>query len=458
MKYRAILLILLFACLHCGPKYKRHNFIWEKQYDFNRESDRAYEVVISGKGDLFVLGSCREFSEKEFKLYWILKKFSSKGRENNNWNKKIKINFFDPIARLAADKNDNIYVVGQGYGTLNEERYSNWWVKKYLPDANEDVEHWGNKIIQNDSLYLLSAIDVDNKNNLYVGGRDRVEIEELRKQGDEEELWRKKHNELWWIKKYNENGVEDVDNWDKKNDNGNDDSLAGITMDKKNNVYLSGSGEKTVDGKQEYYSWIRKYDEYGIEDKNWDKRFGFGDDFFHSIIILIDSDNNVYAAGTFRNNSNDDKETLRIKKFSEDGIEDKKWDKKYFRDDSFFLAAAIIDKYNNIYVAGYGYNLVSASSENDMWIRKIGFDGQEDLKKWDKKIDGKKSIDESLGITVDTFNDVYVVGNGMNLIAELTKKDIKMLLDPNVSLKKAAEIQRRASSDDWWILKFRGER
>ena len=436
----------LIACLYCGPKYKKYNFVWEKQYDFNREADRAKKAVTSKKGDLFVLGSGHKCEDR--KVYWILKKFSFKGKEDNNWNKEIEVNYFDNNAHLAIDKNDNIYVVGQGYGgTLDGRRYENWWVKKYLPDGKEDAEYWGDKIIRNDSLNLLSSIDVDNKNNLYVGGNDKVEIEEVRSIGDKEELW--------WVKKYNEYGVEDK-NWDKTNDNGDNDGLMRITVDRKNNVYLAGGGGMTADGKRKYYSWIRKYNENGVEDKNWNKRFGSDQNSIHWIIILIGLSNNVYVVGTFHNSSNDDK-TLRIKKFSEDGVEDESWDKKYIRDNDFELRSAAIDKYDNIYVAGCGYNLVTAKSSY-MWIRKIGFDGKEDMEKWDKKIDNNENWSIANGIAIDIFNDVYVVGEGMELISKINKEEWKMLLDPNLSHEEKLKIYQKSSLLDWWILKFRGDK
>ena len=452
MKYKTVLLLISsFMCLYCGPEYKKHNFIWERRYDFNRESDRVDKVIVSKRGDLFVLGSSyKTTDEGDRKMYGILKKFSSKGKEDKkNWNKKIETDFFDADTNLTIDKNDNIYVAGRWYETLTDQRRRNWWVKKYSPNGKEDAEHWGNKIFWKDSYFRLSAIDVDNKNNLYVGGNDRVETEDVRDIGDEDGLW--------WIKKYNENGVEDTNNWDKRNDNGNNDVLYETKVDKKNNIYLSGGGRRTVAGKKEYYSWIRKYDENGVEDKNWDKRFSPNDNSIYWIIILIDLANNIYTVGMLNDNS-DGETTLRIKKFSEDGIEDKNWDKKYFRNNSFNLEAAAIDKYNNIYVAGYGNNLVSAHSERDMWIRIIGFDGQEDLIKWDKKIDGKNLDDEAYGIAIDAFNDVYVVGRGTDLIAKMTEKGEEMLFDPNVPEEKKIEIEKRASYGDWWILKFRGER
>ncbi|MCL1911840.1 MAG: hypothetical protein FWG13_06515, partial [Leptospirales bacterium] len=435
MKYKVILLLIpLIACLYGGPKWKKYNFVWEKQYDFNRKADIAEYAVTSKKGDLFVLGSGRKKTDIDMdgghniKMYWILKKFSPKSKEDiKKWNKEIEIeieiNFFDSEAHLAIDRNDNIYVVGKGYGSLDGQRCTNWWVKRYSPDGKEDAEHWGDKIIRNDSLYILSSIDVDNKNNLYVGGRDRVEIEEVRDTGDKEELW--------WVKKYNEYGIED-ENWNKKNDNGNNDSLSRIAVDKKNNVYLSGIGSMAAGGKRGSYSWIRKYNENGVEDKNWNKRFGFDQNLIYSIIILIDSNNNnnVYVVGTFRDSSNYD-DTLCIKKFSEDGVEDESWDKKYIRDNGFDLNSAAIDKYDNIYVAGYGYNLVAVRSGFNMWIRKIGFDGKEDMEKWDKKIDNNEKWSMAHGIAIDIFNDVYVVGEGADLVAQRSEKEEDMLRDPN---------------------------
>ena len=77
-----------------------------------------------------------------------------------------------------------------------------------------------------------------------------------------------------------------------------------------------------------------------------------------------------------------------------------------------------MDSSDNFYVAGYGLNLVSGSSGEDWWIKKFTLSGIEDNAGWNKTINGNGTDDIAYECAVDSINNVYVVGymhNGTDL-------------------------------------------
>lgn len=73
-----------------------------------------------------------------------------------------------------------------------------------------------------------------------------------------------------------------------------------------------------------------------------------------------------------------------------------------------------VDSGDNVYVVGYGVNLYSSTSGRDWWIKKYSSDGTEVVTGWDKKIHGghtnASAIETAYGVAVDSDDNVYVVG------------------------------------------------
>ncbi len=89
-----------------------------------------------------------------------------------------------------------------------------------------------------------------------------------------------------------------------------------------------------------------------------------------------------------------------------------------------------VDEFDNVYIAGYGNNLVGFSTQRDMWIKKFNRTGSENLTHWNKSFDASVAgLDAINGIAVDSFNNIYAVGVGASLI-------------------------NATSGNDWWLKKF----
>jgi|GEM_PF-1378379 len=93
-------------------------------------------------------------------------------------------------------------------------------------------------------------------------------------------------------------------------------------------------------------------------------------------------------------------------------IEDMAWNKKIdgnAGDDS--ASAVAVDSQGDVYVAGYGTNIVGSSSGMDWWIRKFNANGveYESSSGWNKKIN-IHGTEEISAIAVDSNDNVYVLG------------------------------------------------
>ena len=133
----------------------------------------------------------------------------------------------DHLNALAIDGNDNVYAVGVGINLANIYNWSDWWIKKFSSDGNEDTENWDKKIYCNRSDEIDNTIVIDSENNVYVAGAVV---------GDSD-------TEDWWIKKYSSSGVEDTENWNIILDGSQgNDLITTLAVDSENNLYAGGTG------------------------------------------------------------------------------------------------------------------------------------------------------------------------------------------------------------------------
>ena len=231
-------------------------------------------------------------------------------------------------------------------------------------------------------------------------------------------------------------GEEDP-NWNMMIDgNGGYDVTYDIAMDSNMDVYVVGAASDISGTDSGYDWWIKKYDIYGVEDtENWDKIVDTDKETDRAKAVAIDSNDNVYVGGYGENlvsttSSND----WRIKKYSPDGTEDTtNWDKAIDggNDDSDYIQDMIIDSNDNLIVAGYGKNLVGSGTQSDWWIKKFDPNGVEDTN-WDIQLDGNSDNDIPYDMAFDSSGNLYVVGHGRLLISANSSTDVWIKkFDPN---------------------------
>ena len=201
-----------------------------------------------------------------------------------------------------------------------------------------------------------------------------------------------------WIRKYSPNGIT---RW-TRTVNGPaswEDLATDVAVDDAGNIYVVGYISV---GGEDVNIWISKYSATGF--KLWTRTVdgpASGSDAASS--VALDGAGNLYVAGfvtvanEFRN--------IWVRKYTSEGA--KLWTRTVNGpgnlDDWAF--AVSVDSAGNLFVAGSIY--VSGEKSN-IWIRKYDSTGS---KLWTRTVDGPvNGWDHALGVAVDSFGDLYVVG------------------------------------------------
>ena len=162
-----------------------------------------------------------------------------------------------------------------------------------------------------------------------------------------------------FLVKYHSSGVKQ---WTRQLGTSAGDEGRGVTVDSSGNIYVTGSTKSGLDGNSNIagYSWdffLVKYNSSGV--KQWTKQFGTsGSDFGYG--VTVDSSDNLYVTGKTN----------------------------YYMDNNTYPAFgdydAFLVKYN--------------SSGEKQWAQQLGTDKD----------------DQGEGVTVDSSDNIYVIGNTSN--------------------------------------------
>ena len=281
--------------------------------------------------------------------------------------------------------------------------------------------------------------------------------------------------------------------WPKNYDGGEGDGNDRITCsiyDNQGNLYFIGYGFELVNHHSGYDWWIKKFDSSGDEiNTGWNKKIDHVADYAYlaekdvPIHTLVDTVNNLVVASKYNTHkfAPDGTELWKknyggtlyldsqnnvfivnassIKKHSSTGTV--LWEKNYggklalstaddiivYSEGSIkFIAADGTEKWNqtvspnvinsaafdsshNVYIAGYGSNLVDQYSKKDVFIKKYDTMGIEVTSNWSKVFDWGHSDDESAERIFFDGSNIIVSGCGNDLI-------------------------NGASAEDGWIKKF----
>jgi hypothetical protein len=276
-----------------------------------------------------------------------------------NWEKQFKSNG-GFAGSVAIDSEGNVYVVGHGENLLDRSVGYDWWIKRFDSDGNEDTENWDKRIDGNGGDDLVTSVIVDNHDNIYIVGLDETDDTV--------------------IKKFSSEGVEDIYGWDKKLDpygaDGNDpignDEANSIAVDVDNNVYVHGSYARfklSTSWMMEYsFGVLEKFDSNG-NSFDWDVKTENS----YASSIEVDINGSIYATGLVQEYDityTESDSFWRIIKIDSDG------EKKWSFDFDYNMPRVVInsiakDSNGNLYIVGYGDNLINESSGNDWWIRKL---------------------------------------------------------------------------------------
>ena len=372
--------------------------------------------------------------------------------------------------KVAVDSDANVYVVGnigrsstlklynQGETspsvTINIEDYndlSDGYIFKY--NTSGEVL-WAATFGGNDNDYA-SAVAVDSDGNIYVVGGFRSSTLNVYNQGETSPSVTLSNSSLNYtsgiLVKYNTSGEV---LWATTIGGSSADWANAVAVDSDGNVYVAGqfksstlnvysegktSPSVTLSNYSGYDAFIAKYSTSG-EALLATKIGGHGTD--SGSLIGVDSDGNVYVAGTFRDstvNIYSEGETLPHTTLSNSGLSDGYivkyntslevlWATKIGGTDNDYITGFAVDSDRNVYVVGYFKSstlnvyseggtspsvTLSNSGLNDGYIVKYNTSGEV---LWTTTLDGTGD-DYSHAVAVDSDGNVYVAGRhqGMTL-------------------------------------------
>jgi|GEM_PF-2098093 len=335
---------------------------------------------------------------------------------------------------VVTDAQGNAYVVGYG-DDLPSANGRDWWLKKMRPDG-EDV--WDRRFDGGNDGDLAGyghggmarGVALSPTGDVYVVGYHSLGYNIATQ-------------EYWWIKKFNAaTGDEITAGWDKdgyRDVNGANDSAHDVAVDAAGNVYVVGFASKLVNGSSGKDWWVRKFTADGTEaTTGWNKSFSSaGTESDEARAVVVDDAGNVYVGGFGVNLVSGTSSTdWRIVKYNSNG--DVQWETTY--DGAHGGADRIydmaLDSAGDLYVAGTGYGLAFQGSGTDGVVRKVDGGTGEVVAGWQHVIAGQAMGvgDVAEGITVDAEDNVYVAATRINQGSEwvVRKYDVDGVADPAV--------------------------
>jgi microcompartment protein CcmL/EutN len=359
----------------------------------------------------------------------------------------------DYATSMTKDKDGNLYLTGSTEGDFagrtGESGYDAW-VAKY--DINGDriwIKQLGSPIYSSTNDYS-TGIATDISGNVYLTGHTYSNLAGTHAGGGD--VWIAKYdsegNRLWtrqfgspyietatgivadnkgniylngstngdlagrnpddsrfsndiWIAKYDSEGNR---LWAKQVGSLENEYSGGITTDSNGNVCVIGStgGDLAGTNSGGYDTWIAKYN--GNGDRVWDKQFASSDLHYSSQDLVTDSSDNIYFTDR---NAEDINSGVSLIKYDSNG--NLIWMKPLGFTADLSPQAIAIDSDSNFYMTGStsGDFAEKNAGLSDVWVAKHDSNGN---KIWAKQF-GSSSWDYSRGIVADDNGNMYLTGS-----------------------------------------------
>lgn len=391
---------------------------WDANFTSSQtKADQFFAIASDTLGNIYAVGVGYNATDTctsgvgQCDDMWV-KKFSSAGAENTTaWNK----TFVKGVATGVAVDNatNSVYVVGYYRGGFGN---NDWWIQKFREDGTQNVTSWNFTFSGTGNADdRAQAVTVDSLGNVYVVGYG-TNIATFSSSLD------------WWIKKFTETGTQNTSPWNINFTSGGSasDAALAVATDSNNNVYVAGYGTNINISSSGENWWVKKFTETGTENTSaWNITYtspGSASDRPRG--VAVDSNDIVYVVGYGYNattncgGSTKCKEWL-LKSFREVGTENTTaWNITFNSNGSQNdeAAAIALDKTDNIYIAGFGYNTTgtcSGTSCEDWWVKKFSTAAVENTASWNLSFDGAAS-DQAFGVVADGIFNVTVAGYLIN--------------------------------------------
>ncbi|RPI19031.1 MAG: T9SS C-terminal target domain-containing protein [Ignavibacteriae bacterium] len=289
----------------------------------------------------------------------------------------------DKAYAVTADKSGNIYITGYISHSTTSPYYRDIVLLKYDSSGVQQwVKTYNGPTNAND---IGSSVITDNSGNIYVSGY----IGDSETSGTDIILIKyNSFGDLLWSRTYNGSGNQD-------------DDILGITIDKLNNVIITGYAN--ISGYLHLMDYITiKYDSSGV--MQWTNLYN-GPDYYQDFAtdVITDSNNNVYVTGASHQTTNAYYDFVTIK-YNSSGVQQwvQVFDNSIHRDD--IASKILLDANYNIYVTGNCWN----PNNGDIGIVKYKSSGAQE---WAVIYNGVGNNEDRVNaMSLDNSGYIYLAG------------------------------------------------
>ena len=309
---------------------------WTQQLGTSSE-DIALEVTTDSSDNIYVTGYTKgglDNNTNSGSTDIFLVKYNSSGTKQ--WTKQLGTSSGDKGRGVTVDSSGNIYVTGETKsgldGNTNMAGYSwDFFLVKY---NSSGVKQWTQQL-GTSSNDTAKGVVVDSSNNIYVtgvtngglavpyttGGTDGHTYLGSDGGNSANDMFLVKYNSLGekqWAQQLGGGYFESGGFYPSGNDFGE-----GVTVDSSNNIYVTGSFSKSLDGLSNSGgsdSFLLKYNSSGV--KQWTQQLGSASDEV-GYGVTVDSSDNIYVTGYTLgalDGTNSGSDDIFLVKYNSDGV------------------------------------------------------------------------------------------------------------------------------------------
>ena len=315
-----------------------------------------------------------------------------------DWTRQLGTTANDIANSVAIDSNNNVYITGYTVGSLDGSNAGSFdaFLAKY---DSTGTKVWTRQLGSTGADYAYS-VAIDSNNNVYITGSTRGSLDGSNAGSHDA-----------FLAKYDSTGTKV---WTRQLGSTGADYARGVAIDSNNNVYITGYTLGSLVGSNAGSddAFLAKYDSTGI--RVWTKQLGTSSsDVARG--VAIDSNNNVYITGYTAgglDGTNAGAYDAFLAKYDSTGT--KVWTRQFGTSSVDLPSGVAIDSNNNVYITGYTVGSLDGSNAGsfDAFLAKYDSTG---TKLWTKQL-GTSGAEDSLGVAIDSNNNVYITGStGGNL-------------------------------------------
>ncbi|MFP4692865.1 MAG: SBBP repeat-containing protein [Halothece sp.] len=256
--------------------------VWIDQFGSSGR-DFSNSITLDSQGNLYITGhtegSIAGSPNQGFTDIFVAK-YDPNGEQE--WVRQFGSSDREESFGIASDSNDNIYLTGTTYGSLEGQNAgeNDIWLASFDADGNQRwIEQFGGN--STDHAY---DITVDNEDSIYLTGFTRSVLEGGNSLSSDS-----------WVARFNSSGNQ---NWIRQFNVGNvtdNVSAFGITTDDDNNVFLTGDTFRFSEDQRD--AWVTQFDSEGNREDPITPPFGSADEDDVSNDITIGGNNEIYTIG-----------------------------------------------------------------------------------------------------------------------------------------------------------------